>query len=680
MGIMTRAVQKRFDEWNGEGYYIAGTPDAGIGFLTGLAAAANTAGVSVTPETAWMNSAIFNGFQILSETISTLPYGVYKHLKPRGREQASDHPLHKLLHSQPNPEMSSQAWREVMALSIFMRGNGYSNIERNHMGDPIAFWPLMASKMKPRRGRADGTDPGTLWYYYWTKDGYIEMAADEVLHIPGFGYDGLGGMSIITAARNAIGLAMAEEKHGENFFRNGAIPGGVLERPLDAPDLGDKGAKNIEDTWYKGHGGLSRSHRLKILEEGMTYKQIGISNEDSQFLESRKFQLAEVARYLNMPTHMLKDMEHAHFNNIEHSQIEFVVFCARPHVTRWEQWVDYKLFDGGTEYFNHFTLDGLLRGDRKSRYDSYHVGRLDGWLNGDDIREMEDINPMPDGKGNIYWMPANMLAAPSEDEASALIPTNTGNQASKRVNRGPSSQTAPRMKLRQTYGRLIGQAAGRYVRREVNDLKRAVEKHLRKRSILSFEDYLEDFYKDHEEFIKREIGPVIRSYAEEVAALAADQVDYELGDKERELADFIEDYIAVIASRHVASSEGQLRSLIEKAAGDQEGLDNAISQRLDEWDERRPSKIERDEQIRANDAVASWIFVAAGFSLVWTTWGAKPCPYCLELSGKIIPAGGTFVKAGEVLNPDEEIEDMRVYGPKGHAPLHGGCVCTVEPA
>ena len=173
---------------------------------------------------------------------------------------------------------------------------------------------------------------------------------------------------------------------------------------------------------------------------------------------------------------------------------------------------------------------------------------------------------------------------------------------------------------------------------------------------------------------------MIRSYAEDVAALAAEQVDFEIGDREQELADFVEDYIKVFTARYVGSSQGQLNSLIEKAAGNQEDLENIISQRIDEWEERRPGKIERDEKIRANDSVASWIFVAAGFSLVWTTWGALPCPFCKELSGKIIPAGGTFVKAGEVLNPDEEIEDMRVYGPKGHAPLHGGCVCTVEPA
>ena len=226
------------------------------------------------------------------------------------------------------------------------------------------------------------------------------------MHIPGLGFDGLVGYSPIAMAKNAIGMAIACEEFGAKFFANGASPSGVLEHPGTIKD-----PQRVREAWQSQFGGSSNAGKVAVLEEGMKYSPIGISPDQAQFLETRKFQIDEIARIFRVPPHMIGDLEKSTFSNIEQQSLEFVKYTLRPWVSRWEQAMSQALLtpEERTRYEIHFNVDGLLRGDYESRMNGYAVGRQNGWLSANDIRELENMNRIPEEEGgDLYLINGNM--------------------------------------------------------------------------------------------------------------------------------------------------------------------------------------------------------------------------------------------------------------------------------
>ena len=235
----------------------------------------------------------------------------------------------------------------------------------------------------------------------------MTLPPSEVLHIPGLGFDGLVGYSPIAMAKNAIGMAIACEEYGAKFFANGAAPGGVLEHPGTIKD-----PQRVRESWQSTFGGSGNANKIAVLEEGMKYTPIGISPEQAQFLETRKFQINEIARIFRVPPHMVGDLEKSSFSNIEQQSLEFVKYTLDPWVIRWEQSIQRSLLsrDEKSVYFVKFNLEGLLRGDYQSRMNGYAIGRQNGWMSANDIRELENLDRIPaeDG-GDLYLINGNML-------------------------------------------------------------------------------------------------------------------------------------------------------------------------------------------------------------------------------------------------------------------------------
>ena len=265
----------------------------------------------------------------------------------------------------------------------------------------VGLYPLLPNKMLVNR-----TDQGILYYQY-EKDGQTFILRNyEVLHIPGLGFDGLIGYSPIAMAKNAIGMAIATEEYGAKFFANGANPGGVLEHPGVVKD-----PARIRESWNAVYQGSSNAHRVAVLEEGMKFQSIGIPPEQAQFLETRKFQINEIARIFRILPHMIGDLEKSSFSNIEQQSLEFVMYTLDPWVVRWEQAIQRALFSESEkrQFFVKFNVDGLLRGDYESRMNGYAVGRQNGWLSSNDIRELENLNRIPaELGGDLYLINGNM--------------------------------------------------------------------------------------------------------------------------------------------------------------------------------------------------------------------------------------------------------------------------------
>lgn len=292
---------------------------------------------------------------------------------------------------------------------LLLWGNAYAQIIRNGMGEVVGLYPLMPDRMK-----VDRDEEGNLVYIYTkyfdeagARHRYeqVKLPAWQVLHIPGLGYDGLIGYSPIAMARNAIGMSMAAEDFGATFFANGATPGGVLEHPGIVKD-----PERLRESWHAQFSGKN-SHNIAVLEEGMTFKPMSIPPEEAQFLETRKFQIDEIARIFRVPPHMVGDLEKSSFSNIEQQSLEFVKYTVGPWVARWEQSLSQALLlpSEKTRYTIKYNLDGLLRGDYESRMNGYAVGRQNGWLSANDIRELENMNKIPaEEGGDEYLINGNM--------------------------------------------------------------------------------------------------------------------------------------------------------------------------------------------------------------------------------------------------------------------------------
>ena len=484
MGILTGMLERRSGVANPEKWLQ--------NFFGGREA---HSGIAVNETSALTSTAVYASIRLLSDTFASLPGFVYKNIEPRGKEKARKYPLYRLIHDKANPIMPAFIWRETMMGHILGWGNCYSEIEYGENGYPVALWPLRPDRTRPER------DKVTKELYYVTQIDGIEYKLPKfrILHIPGFGFDGIKGYSPITLAREAIGLSLATEEFGARYFGSGTHPGAVVTRPADAPPLESQEAIEALRTYLiDAYGGLGKSHRLMLLEEGMKIENIGIPPEDSQFLETRLFQVTEIARFFGIQPHMIGDLSKSSFSNIEEQAIEFVIYTLRPWLVRWEQYLNLDLIpeeDYGT-YFCEFLVDGLLRGDFKSRQEGLQIQRRNGIINADDWCEIENKNPIGGKPGEIHIVESNM-------QSLEYLAENPGISLKTQPKTDPNQQKS----LKKAYERLFNDAMNRVFKRENADIQREIKREC-------FTNWVSDYYKEPPEYMGKNLLPVILSYFE----------------------------------------------------------------------------------------------------------------------------------------------------------------------
>lgn len=321
---------------------------------------------------------------------------------------ARKHPLFRLMRRQPNPEMTAMRYRTTIQGHLASWGNGYSYIDWAGNGYPKAVWPIRPDRVDVQRVN------GQLVYKYYPGsddkklvEGF-DIPRENMLHIPGFGFDGVIGYSPLSLAREAIGLGMAAEEFGARFFGSGSNPGMVVEHQGKLSD-----PKSFRDAINDVHQGLGKSHRVMLLEEGMKATKITVDPKDSQFLETRKFQISEICRLFHVPPHMLADVEKSTSwgSGIEEQNIGFITHTMRPWFVLWEEELARVLLLDSEmdDYFFEFDLMALLRGDSQKRWAAYIMGKRNGILNADEIRGWENLNPIPEGLGKEYIVEKNMI-------------------------------------------------------------------------------------------------------------------------------------------------------------------------------------------------------------------------------------------------------------------------------
>ena len=385
-----------------------------------MAGAISESGEVVTEETALTYSAVWCAINLISGTIASLPLHLMQQ-QGKNKQIFDQNSLYYLMHDQWNQFMTAMTGRRVSMAHVLSWGNSYAEIVRNRLGDIVQLWPIPPNRVV----QIELWDDGNLHYEINVPgSGNIWLPREKVLHVAGLGFDGFMGYSPIAMARKGIGLGMAMETFGSRFFAHGTNPSAVVKHPGQVKDI-----KRMREAVSDVYAGLGNTHRIMMLEESMEFQQIGIKPEESQFLESREFQIPEIARWFNLPPHKLKDLTKSSFNNIESEQISYVTDSILPWLVGLEQ--EYKMqllmpnqIKRDKLYFKHI-VEGILRGNSKDRAEFYRAMISTGVMTPNEAREKEDMNPSSDPKADELWMPTGMIPLSKFEE---YLEKNTGNQ------------------------------------------------------------------------------------------------------------------------------------------------------------------------------------------------------------------------------------------------------------
>lgn len=667
---------------------LPGNPDAWMRrFFGGIE---SKAGVTVDEETALKYSAVYGCVRIISETIASLPLNVYTRLD-KGKNKNTNHNLYRLLHTQPNEEMTSFLWREMALAQILLWGNHYSQIIRDGYNRVLALWALLPERMKVERRQSDKK---RIYRYQPQNGSQVIFNENDILHIPGLSFNGLVGKTPLTWYREQIGLGLAMEEYSSRFFSSGMHAGGIFTTPNKLKqDTYDR----LKEELKKNYAGLKKSHGTMVLEEGLKFDKMSINPNDAQLLESKKFQLEEIARIFRVPLHLLQNLDRGTFTNIEHQGIGFVIHTIRPWLVRIEQSMNIKLF---AEYeqdknFAEFLVDGLLRGDTTARFESYRTGIQNAIYSPNDVLEMENRNPYEGG--DKHFIQLNMQPVEQIGEFMGgrvieikgdeirIMPKETENTLEIEREKRAIRSAKARSRLAKSYKGLFENVITRLVKREKADILKIAKKTLGERDAQIFNEEIYQYYQNHKDFVKTHTKPVFNTYAEAISLEAAEEIGYDLKLESKRFTDdvriekFMEEYQASFNGRYTKENNRVIRDIVAKALNENKDPLEVLEMEFNHWEEKKPEIVSNKETIKMASAISILVYKFAGIrKLVWRNTGRKTCLYCESLDGKVVGIEETFIPAGLDHNPEGADGSMKITGPRFHPPLHRGCMCMIS--
>ena len=636
------------------------------GFFRG---AGTATGKNVTPETSLTIAAVYACVRVISEAVASLPLIVYERQDNGGKRRAYESPLYTLLHDSPNEVMTSFEYRETIQAHLLLYGNALSEIDYNGRGGINQIWPLDPSKV--HQVKRNGNQ---LFYHYERPNHKLEwISGDKVWHLRGLGSNGIWGYSPIQLMRQSLGISLATDEFAGRFFGNGANMSGILKHP---GVLSDEAFDRVQSSWASSYGGVSNAHKTAILEEGMGYERVSIPPEDAQFLQTRQFQVTEVARIYNVPPHKIQDLTRSTNNNIEQQSLDFVINTIRPWLVRWEQSIQQNLMLSGQRgrYFAEFLVDGLLRGDAKTRHETYAIGRQNGYYSANDVLEMENRNPI-DG-GDVYLVPLNMVPAgqigqtqPTQEPAQADRAQIAPETVETRAKRSAASRT----RLVSEFVPVFTEIMQRSVRREVTDVKRQAKKTIGKDDLAAFLLWLPDYYEQHTKYMDDSLAPIFNAYAGAIIRSVKSEMD---NDDTITLDSFIAAYLDTYTNRYSAKQQKYILAEIERTQAEDGDVLTAVESKMDEYDETRAEQEANRETRRMNNAIALAAYGAIGLTVKRWATVKDSCPYCNKLNGRTISINENFATAGDAITADG-VSPLPITSNIGHPPAHDGCDCMV---
>jgi HK97 family phage portal protein len=630
------------------------------------------AGTRVNEVSSLNISAVYAAVNFIASTIASLPKVIFRRIPSGGRVKAYEHPLYDRLHNKPNgSNMTAWQWIYTQLIHKYLWGNWYTYLDfKSHQNRGLI--PLL-----PDRTYQDPTDDSV--YITHKKDGtQLRFPDSQILHIPHFSLDGVKGKGVVHYARESLGITKALDEYAGHFFGNGTHQGGFVEIQ---GVMDDETRKGLQADFNEKYRGLGEAWKVIFLTGDAKFKPNEIDLARSQALESRQFSVLEVSRWLNLPPHVLRELTHATFSNIEEQALELVIYSLMPITTQIEQAMNIAFFDDEEreKHYVKFELKGLLRGDLKARTEFYNAMLDRGVFNADMVLDLEDMNPQPDGLGQLYILPLNMVnkklvvsPQPLTIEAPRGAPE-TKRQTVQIVERRSG---ALRRKITIAYKKQFDSYGEKIIAEEVNAVRKAAKETLGARNMVDFLAWLDEFYPEFSKTIDTLAAPLLTSYSDAILPVALEEIASEANISAQYQA-FQREYREYFVDRHVKSSTGQLKSIVSNAQENDEDIAEVVEQRLTEWEEKRGAKITMRESIRAESAFTRAAFAGAGISKIRSVSYGKSCPYCLALDGKIIGIDEYFLTKGE-FQPDGADEPLIVTGNCSHPPYHDGCDCGID--
>lgn len=642
------------------------------------------AGVTVDSESAMRSSAVAACVRVLSESVASLPLHVYKRLEDGGKERAPEHPLYDLLHNEPNDFMSAYQWVETAMVHLTLTGNHYSEKFLSGRGQVGALMPLLPANVTVER-----TDSGSVQYKHREANGtYRIIPRDRMLHIPGLGFDGLTGLSPIGYARESIGMALAGEEFGGRFYGAGLNAGSVVNLP-EGVRWDDEQTEKFMDDLREKYAGLGKSHNAIALPAGMTVTPVGISPEDAQYIEGRRFQVEEIARIYRVPLHMVQSTTSSTTwgSGIEAMSLGFVKYTLRPWLSRIQQALDRSLMSPADRktHFVEFLIADLLRGDQAAAASYYTLAITNGWMSRNEVRIIENMNPIEGG--DEYLVPLNMGAAgdtgwngnqdgggddDNERSAAPYVETHTTPMP---VDRRANART--RHSIQRSYVRVFEDALTRVLRRERNDVLAAAKSLAGKRSVATLGDWLVEFYDKHAEFTSEQLRPAMTALAEAIGSEAMREIGREW-EFNNDLEGWLVSYVEKFGRRYSGLQLAELLRLLDDSIESEADVVDAFTARFGEWEDpeqaARAATRARHETVQLGGGFARMAWTVAGVTtLVWVAAGSDVCPYCQAMDGRVVGIERAFVDEGG------SVIDMTPTHSIGHPPLHSGCDCMIVP-
>lgn len=651
------------------------------------------AGVSVTPWSAMTLSAVYACVRAIADQMAALPLIVYRR-DGRRRERAVDTPQYRLLHDRANPYMSAHTWRATTWTHVLTWGNAFSEIEFDGEMRAVALWPI-----RPDRIKRLHMLNGQLVAEIQPKEGpTINLEYWRLHHVRGLASDGYWGLSPVGMAMQSIGLALAAEEYGARLFANDARPGVVLKYPkkLTTQEARDR----LLAGWRNEAGGLSNAHRTRLLEDGMDLVTVGMPPEHAQFLETRQFQVVEIARWFRVPPSIIGDMSRATWSNAEQASLDFVRFCLAPWAANHEAQLRMDVLPRAGNLDAEYLFEGLLRGDTATRWASYEAGQRTGALTINDIRGFEGLDPVPNG--DERYLPSNMGRL--DEEGNILTPLrpdlrlpitesaedgddDSDTEAQRRDEQRQAEERAAvehrqaierraarardrRLATVDAYRGTLAEIYGRTVRKEIRDIRQQLP--LLERNLAEFVDWLRDYYRELGPYMIRSLLPVLRSLVVAIGDQCADELEREALGLTEALQAWVDGYADNYAREWGNDSAAELQAAAEEALGAEGDARQAVEERLSHWESTKADVQANAEAVNAASAMA--IAVYEGYRVERIRWRINPdaCEICRPLEGKVVGIREFFAQVGDVLG------GATIKRRRRHPPLHDGCICHIE--
>lgn len=670
------------------------------------------AGIPVTQGVALSVPAIWCAVRRISEDLGMLPLHVYRRdVAHGGRDKASDHRLYRLLHTAPNPLQTAMEWRSMTMANLLIRGNAYSEIERDASGRVRALWWLDPSRMTV----SASTDGRDLRYDYRLPDGTIrQFASSQILHVRGFSTGGLLGVDPIKTASDTIGHAKALLRYLAKFFRNGASPSAVVTHPMQ---LSAEARAKLGNAFSSMYCGVDNSHRVVVLDEGMKWEARGVSPVDAQALEGCVYSVLDVARIFGIPPHLLMELTHATFTNIEHQGIEYVTYTLGPWLARLEQRMHISLFDEEEQaiYYPEFSVDGLLRGDTNTRYEAYGKLWNIGSITPNEIRERENLPPLAGESGDMTWIQINMApmqeilndrpwshkaesldlaAPPTGDTKASPSLSNSLPPSASFVSPVLTFRAEPgveaRLLIRQRYNKAIADAWKPIIEEEVSDLTVYFDKRLSDLpearginddidaaldadEVSEIVDYLEEYYSGRLSETEAKLAAAANPMFAEFAEAASREVgSAAIGD----MTDWTNQWLRSYVTRHGGECVDSLDAILRTQGRD--GLRKEIAGRLDDWTTNDPARLAGRAVTQSDGAIAREAWRRAGVKkITWRLNAGENCDICKSLDGRTVGIEESFVPQGTSITGEGQ---GKLWAGANilHPPIHDGCMCSVS--